>query len=296
MKISGFTFIRNGIQLRYPFIESIQSILPLCDEMIVAVGNSSDGTRDAIVKLQSEKIKIIDTVWDESQRESGKILPQQTDIAFDAITGDWGFYLQGDEVIHENDLQKISDAAKKNLNEHSADGLLFKWLHFFGSYDYIAKPMSRGAYPFEVRLIKNSKEIRSYRDAQGFRKFSHDASEKMTRLRVKKIDATVYHYGKVRGPVDELERAKSFNRLWHDDEWIRNFSEGKNQYEYVSKFPLVKFTGTHPAVMKERITVTNWNFIPDKKNIQIPFKYKMLNALQSAGGWRPFEFRNYVVV
>src|SRR5262249_42932741 len=140
---------------------------------------------------------IIDTVWDESFREGGKILAQQTNIAFDSISGDWGFYLQGDEVIHENDLQKISEAAKKHLNDHSVDGFLLKWIHFFGSYDYIAKPFSRGAYPYEVRLIRNSKEIRSYRDAQGFRKFSEDKPDVAKPLRVKKIDATVFHYGKV---------------------------------------------------------------------------------------------------
>ena len=296
MKISGFTFIRNGIALQYPFVESIQSILPICDEFVVAVGNSDDGTREVIEKIHPQKIRIIDTVWDETKRQGGKILAEPTNIAFDAITGDWGFYLQGDEVIHENDLPKIKEAAEKYLNDASIDGLLFKWLHFFGNYDYIAKPFSRGAYPFEVRMIKNNKSIRSYLDAQGFRKFSSDNPKKGQRLQVKKVEATVYHYGKVRGPVSELERAKSFNRLWHDDEWVKKFSEGKDEFDYVTKFPLEKFKGSHPAVMKERISNVNWNFIPDKKNIQIPFKYKLQNELQAITGWRPFEFTNYKVV
>jgi glycosyltransferase involved in cell wall biosynthesis len=296
MKISGFTFIRNGIKLQYPFVESIQSILSLCDEVVVAVGNSDDGTREAVEKIHPSKIRIIDTVWDETKREGGKILAEQTNVAFDTIKGDWGFYLQGDEVIHENDLPKIEESARKYLNDDSVDGLLFKWLHFFGNYYYIAKPFSRGAYPFEVRLIKNDKSIRSYLDAQGFRKFSSGNSENGQRLRVKKIEATVFHYGKVRGPVSELERAKSFNRLWHDDEWVKKFSAGKDEFDYVTKFPLEKFSGSHPAVMKERIGRAYWNFIPDKKNIQVPFKYKLQNRLQSITGWRPFEFRNYKVV
>jgi len=202
-------------------------------------------------------------------------------------------------VVHENDLQKILDAAKLYRDDHSVDGLLFSWYHFFGNYDYIAKPHSRGVYPYEVRVIRNNKLIRSFRDAQGFRKFSsavglltgRPATAK--RLNVKKIDAHIYHYGKVRGPVAELERAKSFHSLWHDDDWVKKFSENKSEFDYGCKFPLVKFSGSHPEVMKERIEKFNWDFIPDERKIRIPFKYKFLNSLEQVTGWRPFEFRNY---
>lgn len=299
MKISGFTFIRNGLQLHYPFPEAIQSILPVCDEVMVAVGNSDDGTREAITKLHPSKIHIIDTVWDDSLREGGKILAQQTNIALDAISGDWGFYIQGDEVVHESDLQKIEDAAKKNVQDFSVEGLLFSWYHFFGNYDYIAKPGARGVYSSEVRIIRNDKLIRSFRDAQGFRKFSSLEEMKQNklphRLQVKKIDAHIFHYGKVRGPEAELERAKSFHKLWHDDEWVNKFSGNKEQYDYTCRFPLVKFTGTHPALMTERIAKGNWNFIPSPGDIKIPLKYKLLNSLEALTGWQPFKFRNYRV-
>src|SRR4030095_2875457 len=217
MKISGFTFIRNGIKLQYPFIESIRSMLPLCDEIIVAVGSSNDGTRNAIEELNSGKIRIIDTTWDESLRTGGKILAQQPNIAFDAITGDWGLYLQGDEVIHEKDIPIIKQAAEKYLDDEKTDALLFPYYHFYGNYDYIAKPNTRGTYPYEVRMVRNNKLIRSFLDAQGFRKFSStDALARgatPARLNVKKIDAHIYHYGKVRGPREELERSKDFHRL-----------------------------------------------------------------------------------
>lgn len=228
MKISGFTFIRNGNKLKYPFVESIESILSICDEMIVAVGLSDDGTREAIEKINSSKIKIIDTVWDDSLRSGGKILAEQTNIALDSITGDWGFYLQGDEVVHEKDLALIMAAAEKYLPDQRVDGFLFHYYHFYGNYNYIAKPGTRGTYPHEVRLIRNNKLIRSFRDAQGFRKFSSQQSmgkgEVPHQLRVKKINAYIFHYGKVRGPKDELERSKHFHRLWHNDEWVKKIS------------------------------------------------------------------------
>jgi hypothetical protein len=267
--------------------------------MVVAIGNSDDGTREAISQLNPSKVHIIDTVWDDSLREGGKILAQQTNIALDAISGDWGFYIQGDEVVHENDLQKIIDAAKKNLQDFSVEGLLFNWFHFFGNYNYIASPRARGIYPFEVRVIRNDKLIRSFKDAQGFRKFSSEDEMKSNKnprqLQVKKIDVHIYHYGKVRGPEAELERAKSFHKLWHDDEWLNKFSGDKTQFDYITKFPLIKFQGTHPAVMRERIEKMNWNFIPDPGNSKIPFKYKLLNSLDAFTGLRPFEFRNYKI-
>ena len=109
-KISGFSYIRNGFEFDYPFLESIQSILPICDEFIIAVGDSHDGTREAIEKLGSDKIKIIDTIWDENMRANGAIFAQQSNIALDHITGNWAFHIQADEVIHENDLPKIRQA------------------------------------------------------------------------------------------------------------------------------------------------------------------------------------------
>lgn len=58
MKVSGFTIIRNGQKFDYPFIESIQSMLNLCDEVIVAVGNSEDQTLELVKAIDSPKSKL----------------------------------------------------------------------------------------------------------------------------------------------------------------------------------------------------------------------------------------------
>jgi hypothetical protein len=44
MKVAGFTFIRNAVKNDYPVVEAITSILSICDEFVVALGNSDDGT------------------------------------------------------------------------------------------------------------------------------------------------------------------------------------------------------------------------------------------------------------
>ncbi|MDG1841447.1 MAG: glycosyltransferase family 2 protein, partial [Crocinitomicaceae bacterium] len=170
MKVCGFTFIRNALKYDYPILEAIYSILPLCDEFVVAVGNSEDETLKLIQNIASEKIKIFETKWDDTQREGGKVLAIETDKAFKAISkdADWCFYIQGDEVIHEKYLPAIKQGMEKNQHQDHVDGLLFKYLHFYGSYDYIGD--SSKWYSHEIRVVKNNPKIYSFKDAQGFRK------------------------------------------------------------------------------------------------------------------------------
>ena len=93
MKVSGFSFIRNAIKFDYPIIEAINSILPLCDEFIIAVGSSDDETLRLIKSINSDKIKIIETIWDDSLRLGGRVLAVETDKAIAAIdkNSDWAF-------------------------------------------------------------------------------------------------------------------------------------------------------------------------------------------------------------
>ena len=286
MKISGFTFIRNGINLDYPFIESILSILPIVDEMIVVVGDCEDGTRESIVRLPSPKIKIIDTVWDENMRKGGEILAQQTNIALDNISGDWGFYIQGDEVLHEKYYENIVEKMKTNLHNEKVDGLLFNYLHFYGSYDFVGT--SRKWYRNEIRIIRNNPKIRSYKDAQGFRK----AGKK---LHVKNINASIYHYGWVRDPHAQLKKAQTFNKLWHDDDWIRDHVSAE-KFDYDLLENLEKFSETHPKVMQKRLSTKNWDFSynPDKKRNSI--KEKLSIWLEKITGYRIGEYKNYILL
>jgi len=154
LKVSGFTFIRNAIKLDYPIVEAIQSILPICDEVVVAVGNSEDSTLELIQSIDPVRIRIIETIWDDNLRENGAVLALETNKAFQAIDSesDWAFYIQGDEVIHERYLETIRNAMIYYQNRNDIDGLLFNYLHFYGSYDYVGA--SSKWYREEIRVIK----------------------------------------------------------------------------------------------------------------------------------------------
>jgi len=289
MKVSGFTFIRNAIKYDYPIVEAISSILPLCDEMIVCLGKSEDNTLELIENIGSDKIKIIHSEWDESLRKDGKVLAMETDKAFDAVAADsdWTFYIQGDEVMHEKYLPIVKQAMECYKDDKQVEGLLFKYLHFYGSYDYLGT--ERRWYRQEIRVIRNNKAIRSYHDAQGFRKDNK-------KLRVKKIDAFIYHYGWVKPPALQQAKTETFARLWHDDNWIDKNAMKVAEFDYSKIDSLKLFTGTHPAVMQARIEKMNWKFDFDPTQKKISFKNRVLNFMEKLTGRRWFEYKNYHII
>jgi glycosyltransferase involved in cell wall biosynthesis len=286
MRVAGFTFIRNALINDYPIVEAIRSILPLCDEVVVAVGRSDDDTLGLIQRMNEPKIRIIETVWDDNLRTGGRVLAVETDKAFDAIGSgfDWCIYIQGDECLHEADLPTIRAGMERWLSDERTEGLLLHYRHFYASYDYVAS--SRKWYRREVRIVRPNPAIRSYRDAQGFRWRSGK------KLRVRLLEATVHHYGWVKHPDKQQQKQLNFNRLWHSDTQVAKMVHASS-YTYNGSEPLVSFSGTHPAVMHARIAAMNWQFEAAPTGPRLPFKYRVSNFVERATGWRPFEYQNY---
>ena len=290
MNVSGFTIIRNGEKFDYPFTESIRSVLPLCDVMVVAVGNSEDRTREIIEKIDSPKIKIIDTVWDDTLREGGRVLAVETDKAKAALPAntDWGIYIQADEVLHEQDYPAIRKAMEQNLDDKRVDGLLFDHLNFYGSFDYIAD--SRKWSYKQIRIIRNDSSITSFRDAISFMKNGK-------RLNVKKIDAAVYHYGWVRRPDAMQQKLETFNKMWHDDQWMEQNFEKTDTFDYANIDSLAHFEGSHPAVMLARIARMNWHFSFDPtQGIKLSPRLRLLNWLEKKYGIEIGKFKTYRII
>jgi hypothetical protein len=176
---------------------------------------------------------------------------------------------------------------KRWTDDQAVEGLLLKFTHFYGSYDYIGD--SRKWYRNEIRIIKNNKHIYSYKDAQGFRIDGR-------KLNVKPIDAWVYHYGWVKPPELQQAKQQSFSKLWHNDNWVNSNITSGSEFDYSRIDSLNHFKGTHPGVMKERINQKNWQFNFDPANKNFSAKARLLYILESLTGWRPFEYRNYHVI
>jgi hypothetical protein len=251
MKVSGFTFCRNVVKYDYPVVESIRSILPIVDEFIVNVGRCEDGTLELIRSIGDPKIRIVESVWDESLKKDGLIYSQQTNIALAQCTGDWAVYVQGDEVIHEQDLPAMVRAMKANLDNRSVKGLLSRYLHFMGDY----WSLNPWFYHRAVRVIRNNGEIESCGDAVGFHvKATRQYLQSGPREWLADSGARMFHYGWVKEPKTMLAKKREqvtvyTNRLSPEDErQIANESWIFEEYDI-----LKNFTGTHPAVMHERV-------------------------------------------
>lgn len=289
MKVYGFTFIRNAIKFDYPIVEAIKSILPLCDEIIVAVGDSEDDTMQ-LIKSIDPKVKVIETVWDDDLREGGRTLALETDKAYAAIPkdADWAFYIQGDEVIHEKYHENILNSMHKFVSDKNVDGLLFDYLHFYGSYQYVGSSLNW--YQDEIRIVRVNSEIFSYRDAQGFRKYPNN------KLNVKKVDASVFHYGWVKPPVKMQDKQLSFHKMWHNDEWLETNVGSDRIFDYHANVcELSLFQETHPLVMKNRIMNADWSFNYDLKNNKRSFKDYFKIALKKTLNI-DLRYKNYNIV
>lgn len=292
MKVTGFSFIRNGIKYDYPIVEAIRSILPVCDEFVVAVGKSEDQTLELIHSIDP-KIRIIETVWDDSLREGGAVLAKETDKALRQIStdSDWAFYIQGDEVVHEKYLDVIRNGMFQWKDNKQVEGLLFKYKHFYGSYDYIGS--SPRWYRNEVRIVRPHEQLFSYRDAQGFRLLENNTLRK---LRVVPLEAYVYHYGWVKDPRAMQRKQQDFNKLWHDDDWIENHVAKAEQFDYSKVDALEKFDETHPKVMLDRIERVNWKFDYDLSFNKMRPKDKFKLWTEKVFGFRVGEYKNYELV
>lgn len=307
MKISGFSFVRNGIKLYYPITQAIRSILPVVHEFVVAVGEGDDDTREQIAAIGDPKIRIIDTVWDEKYCRYGAINAIQTDIALRACTGDWCFYLQADEVVHEKYLPVIEARCRQLLDDPEVEGLLFKYRHFWGDYDHYQN--GHGWYPHEIRIVRNRKDIHSWQSAQSFRSFDfwEDPRQKTGthKLRVANVDAYIYHYGWVRPPHLMQNKRRALDSIHWGGKKARDFyDKAPKEFDYGPLHWLGVHKGTHPAVMQEMIEAFWWRDSLQYEGKPNPYRkphkfetlrYRLLSWLENRvlDGRRIGAFRNY---
>lgn len=288
--VSGFTFIKNGLTLGYPIKESIQSIAPLCDEIIINVGfddsacTQDDGTF-AYLKdhFPSEKFKFLKSFWDPALMHDGLILSQQTNIALRECRGSVCQYIQGDEVLHQDDLLAIEKGIKELIQNEHLEGLVFNYLHFYGNVD--TYKYTRNIYRREVRTIKNNRGLLSFKDAQGFRKV--DGAKMLAKL----IDARIFHYGWARNEAVMKNKVIAMDKLYHGEQ-----KNTGTEFKYTRVYGLKKFQATHPLHMQAWVE-KNKNDL-DIMAMKPDFKLKHYNLalsdlFEDLTGIRIGEFKNY---
>lgn len=239
MRVSGFTFLKNGQMLGYPFIQSIESILPIVDEFIIALGPCDDETEAMLLAMNEPKLKIIHTQWNEKMKDRGYVYGQQKMIAQFNSTGDWVFYLEADEVVHEDDLKNIQSAMHTYLDDDEVEALVFDYLHFYGNKNsYLWSP---GWYRRAPRILKNS--IRSYAP-DGLFWLVLDKNKVGRYPKAALANATMYHYGWIRSEEEMNTKSRQVQQYWDK-------VHQKIDYSQINQNIIHEFKGTHPHNMLE---------------------------------------------
>jgi hypothetical protein len=250
MFVSGFSIARNAIEYGYPIVEAITSVLPLCDEFVANVGASTDATLDLVRSIDSPKLRIIEREWDMSLRKGGQLISVETNHALAQCSGEWCFYIQADEVLHEQYHPVVRSAMEQYHRDNEVEALQFRYRHFYGSFDYV-QDNNRKWYTKECRVIKRHPNIVSWGDGMDFR--HRDGSK----LSFRRIQAEIYHYGWVRPPGTMVTKQEAFRKLYFSDGELKD-ALPENMYTDLGN--LQRFSGTHPAVMRERVALHNWDF------------------------------------
>lgn len=292
MRISGFSFVRNAIDLYYPVVESIRSVLPICDEFVIAAGDSTDGTTELLRGIGDPKLRVIETVWDPTQFvERGRSLSVQTNIALDACTGDWALYVQADEVMHEDDLVPLVERMRAYRDDPRVDGLLFEYLHFYADYDHYQT--AHNWYRREVRAVRTGRGVRSYSGAQGFRRGDNG------KVRVVPAGARMFHYGWVRPPCRMTRKTHALVEVHVGTEGARaRIPDLDAGFDFGQLHGRARFAGTHPAVMRERIAACDWQVLPTATpHPHDRPRTRALSWLENRIlGFRLGEYRNYALL
>jgi hypothetical protein len=286
VKVSGFTIVRNAVKLDFPVEASIRSILPICDEVVVNVGRSEDETLELVRSIRDPKIRIIETDWDMTQRNS--VLGLETHRAMRECVYPWGVYIQADEVLHERGATELLQAIQGSDTDPAVEGLLVRYVHFYGGFDTIAT--HRRWYRREVRAVRLAPEldIRPYQGAQGFR-----VGPEHRKIRARLTGAEMYHYGWAR-PTQALREKRDLGRTMYP--W-RNADAARPLLAWMPG--IRRFSGTHPLVAQSWIE----NRRDDPERVIEPrrfrwrfLRYYISEAIERVTGVRVFEFRNYKII
>jgi hypothetical protein len=287
VKLSGFTIVRNGIKLDFPLEASIRSLLPICDEVVVNVGKSEDGTLEMVRSIQDPRIRVIESEWDMTIKN--KVLGDETLRAMRACRHSWGIYIQADEVLHEAGAEALARAVQQHDSDFRVEGLLVKYLHFYGDLDTIAQ--NRRWYRREVRAVRLDPglDIRPFQGAQGFR-----VGPTFRKIRARLSDAEMFHYGWAR-PAQALRSKREASQVLYP--WSKEREAGRPLLPW---FPgLRSFRGSHPAVARGWIETRRHD--PERRVEPAHFKPEHLrfyasDVIERVTGARVFEFRNYKLV
>ncbi len=252
-ELGFYYFVHNIEQYDYPLIESIKSIDPIAREIVVCECESTDSTEKILTNLKTEigdKLKIVYHRWVKDFRELSAI----GNYASTFLTTKWQWHFQADEVLHENQYDKVKLVLNDLELNPIKQALTVNYNHFLGNYTTCFK----FCYQEILRIRKKGSNWQLSGDACHL-----DYGDPNT---VYRTDITVYHYGKVHNGKIGWKKEWDFQQLFKTEgfpdpkmqQMKEKFGEEFCDYIYLFQQDIKDgktwhFEGTHPEVMYNRI-------------------------------------------
>ena len=112
--ISGYVVTQNSESRGYPFIATIRSMLPVCDEIIVVDANSTDNTYKILQELAKtyQKINVIKRDFKLPSKQRASMVAKYWAYARQKCSKGFCLQMFDYEVLHEDHVQGIMELAK----------------------------------------------------------------------------------------------------------------------------------------------------------------------------------------
>ena len=257
-------------------------MLPIVDEFVVALGPCEDETEGVLREIGDPKIRILPTQWNERIRSDysvkGYVYGQQKSLALFNCTGDWAFYLEADELVHEAELPKIRAAMERHLEDPRVEALAFDYLHFYGNANTYA--WSPRWYRTEARILRNT--IPAW-GPEGLFFVVLETHKRGRYPRAAHSGATIYHYGWVKSLSQRAAKRENNARYWGVPRQFETSAEIDPQV-------LKPFAGTHPKAIQDWLPPAEGLFQanPDHQLTARERKHRLMLRLEK---WFGVQFR-----
>ena len=212
MRLSIYTFVKNGLYQDYHVVDMLRHHLPLADEIIVNEGYSTDGTYERISRIDP-KIKIFRSHWGQASSFDW-FLTFKNDARL-ACTGDWCILLDCDEFIPEWEFGRL----RAYLEQTTAVLVPLKLLNFYGNYKvYHGTPEKVNWTARMVRIHRNLPEVEIWGDGANVRWRGEKAEEACSAE-----EFACHHFGFVRSAARLREKWRNLQGNLHNSrrKWFR---------------------------------------------------------------------------
>lgn len=237
--IGGLLVTHNCLEYDYCFEAALDSLFPLCDEVVVSDSGSTDGTLERLYEIAEKqtKLRIVQYPWNPPVGAGHGWFIEWLNHSRKHLTTKYQMSLDADEVLHEDSYAEIFDAARIGVP------LYMTRLNFWKDHRRIAPP---GKIVGHWVLRFGRADLPTISDApEGPAPIAEGAISS---------NCQIFHYGFIRRKEAFFAKSKVMQKAWfndYDKRLVRAEQENISWHDLtLPESDLLPFSGTHPAAAR----------------------------------------------